>query len=224
MCVGVEADADARLFAALAVERGFTQPTVLLGGEATRAAMRAKLSEMAALSEPGDLFLLTFSGHGGRTRLRVHGDESREVGTWQLYDGSLNEEQLREDLTLFRQGVRVLVVSDNCGGGMPKRASPQLPGGLEEPPALSRPAIEGFLRASVLVLAACEEGKYADGAGLPGHFAKALLRTLNGSGFDCPYDAFHRALCNGMPSYQQPDYYRVGSLNTTFEAQRPFAI
>jgi hypothetical protein len=113
---------DARLFFDLAVERGFVEPVLLLGESATCSAVRAKIVEMAAVSEPGDLFLLTFSGHGGRTRLR-----SGEVGTWQLYDGTLNDEQLQADLAQFRQGVRVLVVSDNCGGGIP--GSPQSPGG-----------------------------------------------------------------------------------------------
>jgi len=215
LCVGLDAGMDARLFFDLATERGFVAPRLLIGEAATCAAVRAALLEMAALCAPGDLFLLTFSGHGGRTRL-----PSREVGTWQLYDGTFNGEQLTDDLARFREGVRVLVVSDNCGGGMPR--SPQSPGGSEAP--LSRPAIEGFLKASVLVLAACEEGKYADAAGLPGHFAAAMNRVLNDSCFNGAYAAFHQALCNEMPSYQKPDYYRVGIPDAVFEAQRPFAI
>jgi metacaspase-1 len=236
---------DARLFFDLALERGFVAPALLESQQATRAAVRAHLVEMAALCESGDLFLLTFSGHGGQTRL-----PSGEVGTWQLYDGTLNEEQLRADLAQFRRGVRVLIVSDNCGGGIPR--GPQSPGGSErneersdaecsgaertdaarsgagrssaawlEDAPLSRPAIEGFLKASVLVLAACEQGKYADGAGLPGHFTAAIKRTLNCSG---TYDAFHQALCHEMPSYQKPDYYRLGASDPTFEAQQPLTI
>jgi hypothetical protein len=193
------------MFAALALERGFAEPILLLDEEATRATVRAKLLQMAALSQPGDLFLLTFCGHGGRMRTRVRGHEPQDVGTWQLYDGTLNDAQVKADLACFRQGVRVLVVADNCGGGMPA------PGYSD-------------LKASVLVLAACEEGKYADGAGLPGHFAAALKRTLSGGGFDGTYGAFHDALCNAMPPYQRPDFYRLGMPNAAFEAQRPFTI
>jgi hypothetical protein len=215
LCIGLDAGMDVRLFFGLAVERGFVTPAQLIGADATLAAVRAKLVEMAAVSEPGDLFLLTFSGHGGRTRL-----PSGEVGTWQLYDGALNEEKLTNDLSLFRKGVRVLVVSDNCGGGLPR--SPQSPGGSQRLPSLSRPAIEGFLKASVLVLAACEQGKYADGEGLPGHFAAAISRVLNN--FDGSYAVFHHALMNEMPSYQKPDFYRLGKPNVAFEEQQPFAI
>ena len=205
LCVGVGADADARMFAALAAERGFAESVLLLDEAATRAAVRAKLLQMAALSEPGDLFLLTFCGHGGRTRTRVRGDELQDVGTWQLYDGTLNDAQLKADLACFQQGVRVLVVSDSCGGGMP---------------ALQ----PSDLKASVLVFAACQEGAYADGAGLPGHFADAMRRTLNGSDFGGSYGAFHEALCHMMPPYQKPDYYRLGTPDAAFEAQQPFTI
>jgi hypothetical protein len=127
---------------------------------------------------------------------------SGEVGTWQLYDGTLNDEQLVADLGQFKEGVRVLIVSDNCGGGLP----------------MFRPS---ELSASVLVMAACQEGQYADGPGLPGHFAAAVKRTLTVSG---SYYAFHQALCHEMPSYQKPDYYRLGTENAVFEAQQPFTI
>jgi hypothetical protein len=91
-------------------------------------------------------------------------------------------------------------------------------------PPLSRPAIEGFLKAAVLVLAACRQGMYADGAGLPGHFSEVLKRVLTGGGFNGSYSAFHEALCRLMPAYQQPDYYRLGIPNTAFESQPPFTI
>jgi hypothetical protein len=209
LCVGVRAEADACRLATLAREHGFNEPVLMLGEDATCDAVRAKLGEMATFSEPGDLFLLTFSGHGGRTSVRLPTGDLREVGAWHLHDGTLNEEQLHADLARFKPGARVLVVSDNCGGGMPSLRAGEIP---------------SCLSASVLVLAACEDGRYADGEGLPGHFAAALRRTLSDGGFRGPYPAFHRALCRRMPDYQQPDYYRVGAADAAFESQRPFTI
>ena len=209
LCIGVEAEADARTFATIAQQRGFVPPALLLGERATRAAVRSKLDEMAAVSEPGDLFLLTFSGHGGRTKLPVRSGAPEPVGLWQLYDGSLHDEQLKSDLGRFRPGVRVLVLSDNCSGGIPSLRASQLTESLS---------------ASVLVLAACQNDQYADGTGLPGHFAHVFSCTLNGGTFDGAYPQFHQALCGRMPAYQKPDYYRVGVPDATFEAQRPFTI
>jgi hypothetical protein len=187
LCIGVEAEADARTFATIAQQRGFVPPALLLGERATRAAVRSKLDEMAAVSEPGDLFLLTFSGHGGRTKLPVRSGAPEPVGLWQLYDGSLHDEQLKSDLGRFRPGVRVLVLSDNCSGGIPSLRASQLTESLS---------------ASVLVLAACQNDQYADGTGLPGHFAHVFSCTLNGGTFDGAYPQFHQALCGRMPDYQ----------------------
>jgi hypothetical protein len=209
LCIGVDAEDDARTFAAIARRRRFAAPELLLGARATREAVRAKIREMALASEPGDLFLLTFSGHGGRTTVAGGRGEQEAVGTWQLYDGSLNEEQLVADLSRFAVGVRVLVVSDNCGGGIPSMNA-----GVR---AVS-------LRASVLVISACQSEKYADGPGFPGHFANVLERTWNGGAFEGAYEQFHAALCGNVPDYQQPDYYRVGARDAAFEAQRPFSI
>jgi hypothetical protein len=74
----------------------------------------------------------------------------------------------------------------------------------------------------VLVLAACQQGQYADAEGHPAHFATAITRTLSTS--NASYSAFHQALCKAMPQYQQPDYYRLGIPNPAFEAQPPFTI
>jgi len=209
VCIGVEAADDARTFASIAVQRGFISLSLLLDEHATRAAVRAKIDEVAAASEPGDLALLTFSGHGGHTKLPVRNRAPEAVGLWQLYDGSLNDEQLKADLGRFRQGVRVLVVSDNCSGGIPSLRSSQL---------------SESLSASVLVMAACQRDKYADGTGLPGHFAHVLNRTWNGGEFSGAYSQFHEALCRSMPEYQKPDFYRVGVPDAAFESQRPFVI
>lgn len=209
LCIGVDAEDDARTFASIARSSGCAQTQVLLGEHATRAAVRAALRELASMSRVGDFLLLAFSGHGGRKVLEGASSERETVATWQLYDSTLNDRQIRTELACFRAGVRVLVLSDNCSGGMPAM----------------RPC-EGLapVAASVLVLAACQEGQYADGPGLPGHFSRVLRDVWNEGGFSGSYGSFHAALCNSMPPYQQPDFYRVGTPSTAFESERPFTI
>jgi metacaspase-1 len=213
LCIGVDAEDDARTFATIARSSGFAEPLLLLGEHATRAAVRAALRELASISRNGDLVFLTFSGHGGRKVLEGSGVEPEAVPSWQLYDSTLNDRQIRTELGCFREGVRVLVLSDNCSGGVPAM----------------RPC-QGFgqsfarLSASVLVLAACQEGQYADGPGLPGHFSRVLRDVWNQGAFAGSYASFHEALYESMPAYQKPDFYRVGTPSPAFESQRPFTI
>lgn len=207
LCIGVDAEEDARTFASLARGGGFAEPRLLLGAAATTHAVRAAVRELAFASRPGDLALVTFSGHGGRKPIAACGAVPADAAIWQLWDGSLSDRQLREDLAAFAEGVRVLVLSDNCSGGVPER-SPR----FESPP----------LAAAVMVLAASRPHEYADGPGLPGHFARAVSELWNGGAFEGSYERFHRALVERMPEYQKPDLYRIGQAG--FESERPFSI
>ena len=105
------AEADARALAQLASRQGFEPPTLLLGAVATRANVRAALGAAAEKCQAGDLFMITFSGHGG------------SGGVWTLFDGSLRDAEMRDALAAFRPGVRVLVISDSCNGGVPAERS-----------------------------------------------------------------------------------------------------
>jgi metacaspase-1 len=209
LCIGVDAEDDARTFASIASSSGFAEPLLLLGERATRAAVRATLRELASVSRAGDLVFVTFSGHGGRKVLEASGGQRESVASWQLYDSTLNDRQIKTELGCFREGVRVLVLSDNCSGGMPAMRS--FPGFVP-------------LSASVLVLTASQNEQYADGPGLPGHFSRVLRDVWNQGAFMGTYAEFHEALCESMPAYQQPDFYRIGTRSLAFESQRPFTI
>ena len=65
----------------------------------------------------GDLFFLTYSGHGGQVP-DVNGDEAdKKDETWCLYDGQLIDDELYFELSKFAAGVRILVLSDSCHSG-----------------------------------------------------------------------------------------------------------
>ncbi|MEP7244593.1 MAG: caspase family protein [Gammaproteobacteria bacterium] len=209
---GEGAEADALALAALATQCGFLEPTVLLGAEATREQVRSRLREAAALCEAGDLFLLTFSGHGGRQSTATAAGHAALRGVWVLYDGSFEDAEMHGALAAFRRGVRVLVVSDSCNGGIPA------PG--DEP--------EQVL-ASVLVMTACRHDQYADTRGHRAHFTSTLMNTWHGRqvGDDAVsggYRGLHEELLERMPAYQRPNYYWVGLPDAGFEAQQPFTI
>jgi hypothetical protein len=206
LCIGVDtsvshdtlAEADACALADMACRQGFELTTLLLGTAATRASVCAQLRTAASTCEPGDLFMITFSGHGG------------ERGVWVLADGSLKDSEMRDALAAFRPGVRVLVISDACNGGVP----------TEAPAGMARSAIP----ASVLVLAGCGRHQLADGPGMPGHFTTVLLQTLDGGQPTVTYRSFYERIAAGMPEHQQPGYFWVGTRDPQFESQRPFSI
>lgn len=112
---------DARAMAALAKARGM-KPTRLLTKKATRAATLAALRGAAKALKAGDLFFLSFSGHGGQVK-DMNGDEpDRKDETWCLYDAQLVDDELYFELSRFAKGVRVVVLSDSCHSGSVTRA------------------------------------------------------------------------------------------------------
>jgi hypothetical protein len=123
----VACEFDAKDMAAIATSQGM-KPTVLLTKQATRDATLASIRAATASLGSGDLFFLSYSGHGGQVR-DVTGDESdKQDETWCLYDGQLIDDELYVELSRFAAGVRVLVLSDSCHSGTVTRAGPPEPG------------------------------------------------------------------------------------------------
>ena len=107
---------DAKDMAALAKGKGM-KPTVLLTKKATRAALLSGMRAAAKTLKAGDLFFLTYSGHGGQVPDRNKDEPDRKDETWCLYDGQLIDDELYLELSRFAAGVRILVLSDSCHSG-----------------------------------------------------------------------------------------------------------
>jgi hypothetical protein len=107
---------DAKDMAAIASSKGMV-PTVLLTRQATRdhflSAIRSAAKKLAA----GDLFMLTYSGHGGQVPDVDHDEADRRDETWCLFDAQLIDDELYLELSKFAKGVRILLLSDSCHSG-----------------------------------------------------------------------------------------------------------
>jgi hypothetical protein len=107
---------DAHDMAAIARARGY-ETTVLLDADATASrileGMRAAAAELAA----GDAFLLTYAGHGAQVPDETSDEPDAKDETWVLFDRMLLDDEIYAVLATFRQGVRVLIVSDSCHSG-----------------------------------------------------------------------------------------------------------
>lgn len=114
---------DANDMAALAKAQG-CKPTVLIDKKATRAALLAGLRAAAKALKKGDLFLLTFSGHGGQVPDTSGDEPDKKDETWCLWDTQLIDDELYLELARFAAGVRVAVLSDSCHSGTVTREGP----------------------------------------------------------------------------------------------------
>jgi metacaspase-1 len=109
-------EADAEDMADLAKKGGFS-PTLLLTKKATREAVIAGVKAAAKKLKGGDIFFLTYSGHGGQVPDKSGDETDNQDETWCLYNGQLIDDELWELWAAFKKDVRVLVLSDSCHSG-----------------------------------------------------------------------------------------------------------
>ena len=108
---------DAEDMRALAVGKGF-EASILLTSEATSSAVTAGIAAAADGLAEGDIFLLSYSGHGGQVPdLNSDDDADEKDETWVLYDRQLVDDELYALFARFHAGVRIFMLSDSCHSG-----------------------------------------------------------------------------------------------------------
>ena len=117
---------DANDMAALARSKRMAS-TVLLTKKATRKAVLDALRAAAKALKAGDLFFLSYSGHGGQVPDVTGEEPDKKDETWCLYDGQLIDDELYFELARFAEGVRILVFSDSCHSGTVTREARLVP-------------------------------------------------------------------------------------------------
>lgn len=147
---------DAKDMLAIARNRGFQGSQTLLTRQATASAVIAAIGEAAKVCQAGDLFLLTYSGHGGQVPDANRDEKRLPTGlkdnydeTWVLYDRQLVDDELYVLWGKFRRGVRILVLSDSCHSGTVIKAVPSFlnPAGIvPEGPAIRWMPLEQSLK------------------------------------------------------------------------------
>jgi hypothetical protein len=235
-------EADARDMAALAQSQGY-QPTVLLSADATAEAILAAIDTAAKTVVAGDMFLLTFSGHGGSVD-DLNGDEDDgKDETWVAYDRQVVDDEIYAALTAFAPRVRVLALSDSCHSGTVMRRPPPdkpkaMPKDVADADQEARAALYrriqrsvpdtvasiAQLKADVLLLAACTDEQLAYVGPRHSVFTGVVLRTWDGGRFDGSYRDFYDAVVAAMPSNQTPQWFPPAEKDPAFAEQRPFTI
>ena len=107
---------DAKAMQFLAAGQGFITHS-LADDQATASEVIRMVSSLGKDLEAGDMFLLTYSGHGGQVT-DVNGDEDDAMDeTWILYDRMLIDDELFQLFSQFAPGVRIFMLSDSCHSG-----------------------------------------------------------------------------------------------------------
>jgi len=115
-------EADAKDMADIAKSKGFSVKT-LITRSATRKNVIKELSKAATTLKSADIFMLSYSGHGGQVPDRNKDEDDYQDETWCLYDGELIDDEIYKLLGRFTSGVRILVFSDSCHSGTVTKAA-----------------------------------------------------------------------------------------------------
>jgi hypothetical protein len=240
---------DANDMRSIAESRGF-RSTVVLTKEATSDRVIEEIGLAAASLRPGDIFLLTYSGHGGQVP-DTNGDEGDDRDeTWVLYDRQVVDDELFGLWSRFARGVRVLVLSDSCHSGSVTRAlfyesSPadagtpprfkMIPRDVQERTYQANQGLYDGIQAAnpqgdhagigatVLLISGCQDNQFSRDGDRNGLFTQTLREVWAEGTFAGHYRAFHRAITDRMPPDQTPNYFVTGLPNPLFESQTPFS-
>lgn len=115
-------EADHEEMAALAKSKGF-KTTALTSKKATRKAVMGAIADAAKTLKAGDIFLVTYAGHGGQVPDKNGDEADLKDETWCLFDGQLVDDELNELWAKFAKDVRILAILDSCHSGSAVRAA-----------------------------------------------------------------------------------------------------
>ncbi|MER8549377.1 caspase family protein [Mesorhizobium sp. M1169] len=244
---------DANDMAMIAKTAGF-EATTLLTAKASRQSLQGALTQAASVLRTGDIFFLTYSGHGGQVP-DTDGDEPDGLDeTWCLFDGQLVDDEIYYYLGQFAAGVRLLILSDSCHSGtvikdiaiaqsvrmdvtqsqIRYRAMP--PEIAQRTYLANKTFYDGIgndprfrstrskINASALLISGCQDNQLSADGTFNGRFTGTLKTVWNGGKFSGGYKNFHGAILARMPRDQTPNYFLVGAPNSTFEQEKPFTV
>jgi metacaspase-1 len=240
---------DAKDMQELAKARGF-KTSILLREKATAKAVTHAIITAAAKLVSGDIFLVSYSGHGGQVP-DLNGDEGkygdtndRKDETWCLFDREHVDDERAALWAKFKKGVRIVVLSDSCHSGSTVRNRPtarrgrmrKMPGHraaavYEKHKAIYDAIQLGLkgteledIKATVLLISGCRDEQLSLDGDRNGLFTENLKAVWRGGAFSGGYRAFRDAIADQMPEDQIPVYFPTGVSNPGFEKEQPFTI
>jgi hypothetical protein len=211
--------------------------------------MIAAVNKAALDLQAGDIFLLTYSGHGGQVPDRNAEEEDELDETWCLYDRQIVDDELYALWAQFKAGVRIFMLSDSCHSGTVAKEPALMQIATERGARLKtlpldvqsatyrqhkafydglqtkNPAGDQVeVRSSVILISGCQDNQSSYDGDRNSLFTEKLLKVWNGGKFKGNLLYFQRRILAQMPWYQSPNYFRTGTPSRAFERQRPFTV
>ncbi|XOK59671.1 caspase family protein [Paenibacillus elgii] len=231
----------------------YSNISTLLTANATLKNVTAEIKKAAEALESGDIFFLSYSGHGGQVP-DLNNDESDGTDeTWCLYDGQLLDDELSELWYVFKKDVRVIVLSDSCHSGTVTRARAYglsldtnfdvqkeiryryLPLDIATETFNQNKAYYTMkqqkttsnntnIQCTVKLISGCQDNQTSADGDINGLFTEKLLAVWDNGNFRGNYLDFYNKIKSLMPPIQTPNLYNIGASNPDFDNQSPFSI
>lgn len=212
---------DALAMQKLAEKIGY-QTSIIEDEQATYSNVSQAIANAAASLKSGDIFFLTYSGHGSQV-LDTNSDETDGLDeTWILYDRPILDDELYELWSKFKPGVRILVMSDSCHSGTITKditlsVERNLLKGIEKEKGI-------ICQASGILISGCQDKQVSLDGIQNGLFTSKLLEVWNNGLFQGSHRQLRNAIAARMPKLQSPNYFVFGTRNTKFSRQKAFLI
>lgn len=245
---------DAKDMEKIAAKQGFEERKILLTQNVTSHSVTEEIKAAAKKLASGDIFFLTYSGHGGQVN-DSNGDEDDTYDeTWVFYDRQFVDDELNTLYAQFKPGVRIVVLSDSCHSGSVVRTFPKIlplplsskteelvryrdiPRAINEATNKKNKATYARIqndtattaalipRATVLLISGCQDNQLSLDGTRNGLFTEKLKKVWNGGKFQYGYRRFRDSISRRMPLDQSPNYLVIGKSNPVFEKQTPFTV
>jgi hypothetical protein len=199
-CPGTDVDGD--VFALLCHEAGI--PVIRLANDqATKADILSACVSVCAGMQPGDLFVLFYSGHGGQVPDTNGDEEDGADETLCLWDGQLVDDRMGELWQQIPPGVRVFFVTDSCNAGSSFRAAP----------ISARAFLPRDYTGALVHFGGCADGQSSFGSASGGVWTTALIDAWQPGG---TYREWFRRAAAKMPLDQLPAYAEYGHVADSF--------
>jgi hypothetical protein len=208
----------ATALADIATKEGYSKSIILHDSEATVMAFKTHMKQFAEELNPGDILLLTFSGHGGQLTDRNNDEPDGSDEAWCFYDNVIVDDDIYSLWSSFKEGVKIIVISDSCHSGSIIKS-------LLGKSTLRKERLNGCGSfPSILLFSACQDHQEAFDGVQYSRFVKLLLNVWNNGKFTGNYIDLHKAVGKESEYCQQPNIFLLGPKSTEILYQKPFKI